>query len=333
MRSVLLFIAFVLSVNSQALQVEVHDPVMTKEGDYYYAFSTGPGITIYQSEDMINWRRTGRIFETEPSWARKDIPEFMGHLWAPDVFYKNGRYFVYYSASAFGKNTSAIGVASTPTLNPDSENYQWIDHGNILQSVPGRDDWNAIDAAIIEDDQGNIWMSFGSFWSGLKMVKLDPSMTKIAQPEVWHHIASRLPAVPSKIEEAGRGAIEAPFIFKHEDYYYLFVSFDLCCRKENSTYKIMVGRSKSITGPYVDANDVQLNQGGGTLVLQGNENWTAVGHNSVYHFDGQDFLVTHAYETADNHLQKLHILPLTWQDGWPVVDPRDLDRRTTNLIE
>lgn len=330
----LFLVVFVFSCSTAlAIQVEVHDPVMAKEGDFYYVFSTGPGITMYQSSDLVNWKRVGRIFATEPDWAKSVAPGFNGHLWAPDIFEKDGKFYLYYSVSAFGKNTSGMGVTVNETLDPDSPDYRWEDQGLVLESVPNRDHWNAIDPAIVEDEQGNAWMSFGSFWEGLKLVKLDPSLTRVAEPQEWHSLAKR-PSDPNAPDDsAGTGAIEAPYIFRKGDWYYLFVSFDLCCRRENSTYNVRVGRSKSVTGPYMDRDGVPLLQGGGTLVLEGNERWTAVGHNSAYTIDGQDWLVLHAYETADKHLQKLRILPIEWDEGWPVVDPADLDRRTTTLIE
>ena len=268
-----------LSCSAEAIQVEVHDPVMAKEGDFYYVFSTGPGITIYQSTDRLNWRRTGRVFETEPAWARDVAPGFAGHLWAPDIFEKDGRFYLFYSVSAFGKNTSGMGVAVTETLDPSSPEYGWVDRGLVLQSVPNRDHWNAIDPAIVEDESGNFWMSFGSFWEGLKLVKLDPSLTSLAEPEEWYSLAKRPGDPNAQDAEPGTGAIEAPYIFRKGDWYYLFVSFDLCCRKEGSTYNIRVGRSKSVAGPYVDRDGTSLLKGGGTLVLEGNEHWTAVGHN------------------------------------------------------
>jgi len=101
----------------------------------------------------------------------------------------------------------------------------------------------------------------------------------------------------------------------------------------DSTYKIMVGRSKSVTGPYVDKDGKPMLEGGGSLVLGGNEDWVALGHNAAYSFDDKDYLVFHAYETADNGLQKLRILPIRWEDDWPVVDPADLNRLSTELIE
>ena len=244
-----------------AKQVEVHDPVMTKEGDTYYVFSTGPGITYYESKDLTNWKLTGRVFKDEPSWAKRISPSFDGHLWAPDVYEKNGKFYLYYSVSAFGKNTSAIGVTVNETLDPSSPDYKWIDYGIVVESVPERDDWNAIDPAIIEDDNGTPWMSFGSFWGGLKLVQLDDDMVRLAKPEKWHHIASR--------PNTEHGPIEAPYIFKKNGYYYLFVSFDKCCRGVESTYNVRVGRSKNIEGPYLDQQGRSMVDGGGSLVIEG----------------------------------------------------------------
>jgi arabinan endo-1,5-alpha-L-arabinosidase len=93
----------------------------------------------------------------------------------------------------------------------------------------------------------------------------------------------------------------------------------------------MAGRSRSVTGPYVDRDGTPMLEGGGTLVLEGNDDWVALGHNAAYSWDGRDWLVFHAYETADNGKQKLRILPMAWEDGWPVADAEDLNRRTTEL--
>ena len=316
---------------ASADQVEVHDPVMAREGDKYYVFSTGPGITIYESSDLKRWTWVGRVFDGEPVWARDAVPGFTGHLWAPDVFEKDGVYYLYYSVSAFGKNTSAIGVATNRTLDPSSPDYAWSDLGSILQSVPNRDQWNAIDPAIIEDEDGRSWMSFGSFWDGLMLVKLKPDLIGLAEPQEWHGLARRPKDPTTPDDDPGEGAIEAPYIFHKDGWYYLFVSFDKCCRGKDSTYKIMVGRSKSVTGPYVDRDGTPMMQGGGTLVLEGDDDWVALGHNAAYTFDDHDLLVFHAYETADNARQKLRILPIHWDGGWPLADPGDLNRHATEL--
>ncbi len=315
-----------------AVQVEVHDPVMAREGDSWYVFSTGPGITIYQSNDLVHWKWVGRAFEGEPGWARQVVPGFSGHLWAPDIFEKDGRYYLYYSVSAFGKNTSAIGVTVNQTLDPASPDYRWVDHGIVVQSVPNRDDWNAIDPAVIVDQEGIPWLSFGSFWDGLKLVRLSDDLLSLAAPQEWHSLAKR-PRDPGVADaDPGEGAIEAPYIFFHDGWYYLFVSFDKCCRRMESTYNIRVGRSRDVRGPYLDKDGKSMLMGGGSLVLGGDDDWVALGHNAAYSFDGNDFLVFHAYETADNAVQKLRILPISWKDGWPEVDAADLNRRQTELI-
>ena len=316
---------------AQAKQVEVHDPVMAKEGDTYYVFSTGPGITYYQSKDMVNWQLAGRVFKDEPSWAQRIAPGFSGHLWAPDIIQKDGKFYLYYSVSAFGKNTSAIGVTVNKTLDPKSKDYLWVDQGIVLQSVPERDDWNAIDPAIIQDENKQYWMSFGSFWAGLKLVKLDDDLTRLAQPQEWHSIAARPRNPDASIEGDKNGAIEAPYIFHKNNYYYLFVSFDKCCRGASSDYNVRVGRAKSVGGPYLDKDGKDLMKGGGSLVMQGNKDWPGLGHNAAYSFDGQDYLVLHAYEAADKGIQKLRILPMSWDKGWPVVDPAELNSRITHL--
>ncbi len=307
-----------------ASQVSIHDPVMAKEGDTYYLFSTGPGITFYSSEDMKHWQLEGRVFPGNPVWAKDVAKTFDGHIWAPDIVEKDGKYYLYYSVSAFGKNTSAMGVTVNETLNPDSPDYQWKDQGIVLQSVPNRDLWNAIDPNIVFDDQGTPWMSFGSFWGGLKLVKLNPNMTEIAEPQEWYDIAKRERSVLIDDASAGPAEIEGPFIFKKDDYYYLFVSWGKCCRGVDSTYKIMVGRSKDVTGPYLDKQGKDLAKGGGSLVLDGNKAWPGLGHNSAYTFDGKDYLVFHAYEAADDGLQKLKILEIHWKNQWPTVDEDDL---------
>jgi arabinan endo-1,5-alpha-L-arabinosidase len=337
MKSVLSTVAFALGVAAltacAAKEVSVHDPVMAKEGDTYYVFSTGPGITFYSSTNMKDWTPEGRVFKDQPVWARKAAPSFDGHIWAPDVHFKNGKYYLYYSVSGFGKNTSGIGVTVNKTLNPRSPDYRWEDKGMVLQSVPLRDDWNAIDPNIVEDGKGNTWMTFGSFWSGLKLVKLNAELTGLAEPQEWHAIASRSRGKPVATTEAGADEIEAPFIFRKGDYYYLFASFGLCCRKGDSTYHVVVGRAREVTGPYTDKAGVDMLKGGGSLLIAGDKDWKGLGHNSAYTMDGKDYLVLHAYETADNYLQKLKIMEMKWDaNGWPQVDQADLNKyRSTQL--
>ncbi|WP_337842651.1 arabinan endo-1,5-alpha-L-arabinosidase [Rheinheimera sp.] len=314
-------------------QVSIHDPVLAKQNGQYFLYSTGPGITFYQSADLQHWTLAGRVFATEPDWAKQVAPGFNGHLWAPDIFHFQGKYYLFYSVSAFGKNTSAIGVTVSKSLNPADAEYGWTDQGIVLQSVPERDLWNAIDPAVILDEAGEPWMSFGSFWAGLKLVRLDQSLTKVAQPEQWVTLAKANRPWPLADTEPGPAELEAPFIYQKEGYYYLFVSYGKCCRGKDSTYHMVVGRSKSLQGPYLDKDGKPMTEGGGTVLLKGTPDWPGLGHNSVYRLDGKDYLVFHAYEQADNGLQKLKITALDWQDGWPVVNPQDWLNYQSQLIQ
>ncbi len=332
-RTIFCLISLALSIHSQAAQVSVHDPVMAKEGNTYYLFSTGPGITFYSSSNMKDWQPEGRIFAVEPSWARAVAPGFNDHIWAPDIQFHHGKYYLYYSVSGFGKNASGIGVTINKTLNPRSPDYRWEDQGLVLQSVPGRDAWNAIDPNIITDSKGAGWMSFGSFWSGIKLVKLNDNWTQLAQPQEWRALAQRARPALSSDETAGPAEIEAPFIYKKGEYYYLFVSWGLCCRGAASTYHLAVGRAKEVSGPYLDKSGTDMAQGGGSILLMGNKAWKGVGHNSAYQFEGKDYLVLHAYETADKYLQKLKIMEMQWdKEQWPMVDPHDLDNYQSTLL-
>ncbi len=300
--------------------ISVHDPVIIRQDGIYYLFCTGQGITGFSSVDKKHWKQLKPVFDKDPVWAVNAVPGFKGHIWAPDISFQNGQYYLYYAVSAFGKNTSCIGLATNPTLDPLAKNFKWTDHGKVIQSVPNRDMWNAIDPNLILDENKTPWLSFGSFWNGMKLVKLDSTLTAIAQPEEWYTIAARKRDFTIPDSMAGDAAIEAPFIYKHGLFYYLFVSFDYCCRGEKSTYKMVVGRSEKVMGPYKDKEGTLMNQGGGSIVLEGDKNWYGVGHNAVAEFDGIDYLVFHAYDAADKGRSKLRIEKLDWKNEWPVVD-------------
>lgn len=304
-------------------QTPVHDPVMIKEKGTYYLFCTGYGISVFSSKDMKTWRKEKPVFATPPQWAIEKVPGYNGHNWAPDISYHNGLFYLYYSVSAFGKNTSCIGVAVNKTLNPTSPDFGWKDLGKVIQSVPGRDDWNAIDPNLIVDDKKNPWLSFGSFWSGIKIFKLDSTFTRPAEPPMWHSIAAK-PRTPVVIDSsAGNGAIEAPFIFKKGKYYYLFVSWDYCCRGEKSNYKVVIGRSETVTGPYLDKTGKPMQKNGGSLFIEGDtKEWFGIGHSAVFTDDnGIDYFIAHGYDGLDNGRPKLIIKKLNWnKEGWPVVN-------------
>ncbi|MEO6283737.1 MAG: arabinan endo-1,5-alpha-L-arabinosidase [Dyadobacter sp.] len=306
--------------DSLQMNIPVHDPVMMRQDGIYYIFATGRGISTWSSKDMKSWKKENPVFSSPPEWAVKAVSGFKGHIWAPDISYFNGTYYLYYSISTFGKNRSCIGLATNKTLDPKSKDYLWTDHGKVIESIPGRDEWNAIDPNLVLGNDQKPWLTFGSFWNGIKLVKLqDDAKTISTDPQQWFTIASVPRSQPGNDSTAGNGAIEAPFIFKKGNFYYLFASYDYCCRGEKSTYKMRIGRSEKLSGPYLDKTGTPMTKGGGTLLLQGDSDWHGVGHNAVYTFDGTDFLIFHGYDAKDKGRSKLLVKELDWTDGWPIV--------------
>lgn len=303
--------------------LRVHDPVMMRQGDTFYIFCTGGGrrsgiIPIRCSKDLHNWQRCGSVFDRLPEWATQEIPEARG-AWAPDISFFNGRYHIYYSVSTFGKNNSAIGLVTNKTLDPNSPDYKWEDQGRVLRSTEGRDDWNAIDGNLVLEGTDKAWLCWGSFWGGIKMRRIDRATGKFSREDTTLYSLASRPRAGAHQTPPTEGAIEAPFIVKHKDYWYLFVSFDFCCRGAKSTYKIMVGRAKSVTGPYVDREGKAMTKGGGTLVLEATTpDWRGPGHCAVVQDTSGDYLVFHAYHGQTGR-SELKISTIVWEDGWPKV--------------
>jgi arabinan endo-1,5-alpha-L-arabinosidase len=293
----------------------VHDPSMVEQGSTYYLFSTGDpagnigngNIQIRTSTDLRHWSYRGTVFGNIPTWVT-DATGPIPNLWAPDISYYRGLYHLYYAGSTFGTTNSVIGLATNTTLNLASPAYHWVDQGLVVRSTTA-DDWNAIDPNLALDAQGKPWLAFGSFWSGIKLVALNPQSGKPA---------SQHPPLDSLAFRPGSNAIEAPFIIYRRPYNYLFVSFDLCCRGVNSTYRIMVGRASHITGPYLDRAGQRMDQGGGTQLLASNGYERGPGGQSVV-WDGRaDLLVYHYYDARDNGNPKVQVRRLFWSaDGWP----------------
>ncbi|HUE82051.1 MAG TPA: arabinan endo-1,5-alpha-L-arabinosidase [Pyrinomonadaceae bacterium] len=290
---------------------QVHDPTVIKDGDVYYLFSTRAGIAIRCSKDLLDWRLCGDVFAHLPQWAVEDVQGLRG-LWAPDISFFNRKYHLYYSVSTFGSNRSSIGLTINETLDPTNSRYRWVDQGKIISSY-ATDDWNAIDPNLVLDEAGVPWLSFGSFWGGIKMRRIDPATGKLsARDNTLYSLASR-PRGPDL-----HGAIEAPAIIRKNGHYYLFVSFDFCCRGVNSTYNIRVGRSLRVTGPYIDQGGKPMVEGGGTLLLTGGDRWRGPGHCAILQDKDGEKLVYHAYDANARGASTLQIKRLSWDaDGWP----------------
>ena len=294
----------------------VHDPAIIRQGSTYYVFSTNgrPGslIPIRCSTDLLHWRVCGHVFDKLPEWTVKEIPRARAP-WAPDISSYAGRYHLYYAISTFGSNESVIGLATNRTLDPQSPDYRWLDEGMVLRSNK-QDNWNAIDPNFAMDRDGRAWLDWGSFWSGIKMRRIDPATGKVSADDGTLYSLARRPR-----PDGTGGAIEAPFLFRHGGYWYLFVSFDQCCRGANSTYRVVAGRSRKITGPYVDRDGKPMMEGGGTPVISSTSGrWRGPGHEAVLHDGSADYLVFHAYR-ASNGGSALQISTIQWDHGWPKV--------------
>ena len=296
----------------------VHDPCIIKQGATYHLFCTSqasekPGLIHWRtSPDLVDWTLVGAVMPTLPDWAQKEVPGTRG-AWAPDISLIGGRYHLYYALSTFGKNRSVIALQTTATLDRADPAFGWRDDGVVLASRSS-DDFNAIDPNIVATADGRVWMSFGSFWSGLKLVEIDPATGK-----------PKSGASPTALATRPRpDAIEAPYIIERQGWFYLFASFDFCCRGADSSYYTVVGRSKDVAGPYVDRAGKAMMKEGGLIVLHADldpaKRFKGPGHVAILRDGGRDYIVYHAYDARKAGIPTLRIQPLAWtDDGWPVA--------------
>lgn len=293
----------------QGTGISTHDPsTIHKENGLYWYFSTGNGIQAVSSPDLRNWKMEKPIFErgTWPKWIDSTVTGFKGHFWAPDVIRMNGRYYLYYSCSTFGAATSAIGVATSPTLNPQSPNYRWTDQGMVVKSKV-RADVNAIDPGLMRDTDGRVYLVYGSFHGGIGAAEID-TLTGKAKTEI------------KKVAGGRESDWEAPALVKEGQYYYLFVNNGFCCKGLNSTYYIVVGRSENPLGPFIDQTGKDLTAGGGTVVLRTDKQYIGPGHVGLLRESGRNLVSIHYYDADDRGRSKLGIRQLKYRSGWPVLE-------------
>jgi arabinan endo-1,5-alpha-L-arabinosidase len=284
-----------------------HDPTLIEASGRFYLFHTGGGMGLgaKTSSDFMSWENASTVFPTNPSWIAPLVPG-VSNLWAPDVSYFGGQYHLYYSASTFGENRSCIGHATRAALDSGS----WTDQGRVICSnVDTNDNWNAIDPNLVLDQSGMPYLSFGSFWSGIKMIPLDMTGARMG---------TAAPIALANRPNNG-GALEAPVIVRRCGYYYLFTSWDRCCQGVDSTYNIRVARATSVTGPYADKAGTASAQGGGTLVVQGDTRWKGPGHNTILFRGNSAYNVYHSYDANAAGRVTLRISEIAWDaDGWPI---------------
>lgn len=292
-----------------------------RQGSTYYLFSTDAGgaisghLPIRCSADKLNWQLCGAVFNQIPAWVQAAVPGISG-LWAPDISFFDGLYHLYYAGSLFATNTSVIGLATNSTLDPSDPAYQWVDQGEVLSSSSA-DDFNSIDPTILIDSDGSIWLTYGSYWTGIKQRQIDPTTGKlVAANSTIYSLATR-PGVQFN-------PIEGSSLVHKENYYYLFVSFDDCCNPDpfKDTYRIMFGRGASPHGPFSDMKGTDMMQGGGTQLLAGNgATWNAPGGETVYlEPQNGDLITFHALHLPDGAAY-VFVNSLTWTNGWPQIQP------------
>jgi len=299
------------TINPLKGDIRVHDPVMIKEGKTYSVFHTGRGISIKTSNDKITWRNAGRVFDrnTLPAWHKEDIPAQDGSLWAPDIHYANGKYYLYYSVSAWMSFNSSIGLATNTTLDSTLPAYRWKDEGKVIDSRNGGEGVNTIDPNAFRDNDGRLWLFYGSYKAGLRLVELNPVTGKLLNEQA--------PQPTTITTSLGEGV----FVIKGGGYYYIFASRGRCCAGMNSTYQIVMGRSKNIKGPYLNKEGKSWVDNNYSLFLAGDSTEPGRGHNGFFTDGDTTFIVYHAYTRSAGGASLLNIKPLyVDEDAWPTLD-------------
>ena len=298
--------------------LDVHDPALLTggPGEKWYVFASGKpdkgGGTIdirTSADNGRTWAYDGTIWDAMPAWTTGTVPG-ANNMWAPAIHEHGGTYYLYYAVSTIGKNNSVIGLATNTTLDRSDPAYRWVDQGKVVRSLPASD-FNAIDPEVVEDGGGTPWLVFGSYWTGIQMVQLEYPSGKRSADKQRRHLADRKIAL---------SAVEAPSIVRHDGWYYLFTSWDRCCVGVDSTYRIVVGRSEAVTGPYVDRDGRALTDGGGSTVLKSSGDRIGPGGESV----SGGVVAYHYYDGTAAGVPRLGLRTLAWDDdGWPTLAPGD----------
>jgi len=287
----------------------MHDPSTVIQADgKFYVYATGNGLPAFVSDDGWTWRRSGSVMQAVP--GGRPGPDVIArggnNSWAPDVIRVGDRYFLYYAAPGT-QPKAAIGLLIGKTLDPSSPDYKWEDGGPVVWS-DGVEDSNAIDPGVLRDPtNGTLWLTYGSYFGYIRLVELDPKTGKRLHPE-------RKP-VNIAINS------EASIMIFREGWYYLLVTHGSCCAGGNSSYNIRMGRSKKVTGPFIDNMGVDMMQGGGKLFAGSSGRHIGPGHFGLLDLgDGvQKFSCHYESDLDRGGASVLDIRPLLWRDGWPVA--------------
>jgi arabinan endo-1,5-alpha-L-arabinosidase len=287
----------------------MHDPSTVIEADgKFYVYATGNGLPAFASDDGWTWHRRGPVMQAVP--GGKPGPDVIArggnNSWAPDIIRSGDKYFLYYAAPG-AQPKAAVGLLVGRTVDPASPDYKWEDAGPVVWS-DGVEDSNAIDPGVMRDPtDGRMWLTYGSYFGYIRLVELDPKTGKRLHPE-------------AKPVNVGINSEASVMIF-HDGWYYLLVTHGSCCGGGNSTYNIRMGRSRKVTGPFVDNMGIDMLQGGGKLFAGSSGRHIGVGHFGLLDLgDGvQKFSCHYESDLDRGGISVLDIRPLLWRDGWPVA--------------
>ena len=308
-----------------------HDPSMVRFEDGYALMSTNNNLQLWTSEDAYTWQNHKSTVSGVPQWAYTYAPKTEG-IWAPDIFYMNGEYRVYYCVSEFGKRNSAIGYQATTSIMPGTTGYGWKDHGHVFHTKDGTDKYNAIDADVVKDTEGNYWMAFGSFGLGIQLIKLDAqSGYQASDDKTVYNIARRT-------SKASNGAEEGPSLIEHGGQYFLFTAWDICCQQgadiEKTTYKTAYGRADNVTGPYVDRAGYNMATGGGTILLERYGRYVGPGGGEAFQDLNRVRFVHHYYDLNGDKYNHIHIRDVVFtEDNWAEMGQPFLGRYLSAEVE
>jgi hypothetical protein len=300
-----------LAIPAAALdgQTGIHDPAtVTAFNGRYYTWGTGNGMPGLVSDDGWTWQQGTPLMSGLPGGKAGPAVLARGgnNTWAPDVIHVGDKVFVYYSAPA-QQPRSAVGLLVGRSLDPQSPEYGWTDGGPVVWS-DGVEDSNAIDPGVLLDrTDGRMWLTYGSYFGYIRLVELDPKTGQRRYPD--------RPAIDVAINS------EASILIQHDDWYYLLVTHGSCCAGANSTYNIRVGRSRKVTGPYLDNMGIDMLEGGGKLFAGSRGRHIGPGHFGLLDLgDGvQKFSLHYEADLDRGGSSVLDIRPLLWHDGWPVA--------------
>ena len=298
-RTVLFLIAlclYVLPSNAQVGNPYIHDPstIAACEGKYY-TFGTGGGGLI-----------------SEDGWSWHSGAERPGGGAAPDVLKIGDRYLIIYGATGgglFGGHNGRILTMWNKTLDPKSPDFHFTTPIEVASS-DGMEDCDAIDPSLLLDPTtGRLWATYGTYFGSIRLIELDPTTGERVKGNVEKDIAIDC---------------EASDLIYRDGWYYLLGTHGTCCDGVNSTYNIVVGRSRTVEGPYIDNVGRDMRNGGGRMVIAAGDRVCGPGHFGRTVIDeGVEVMSCHYEADFDRSGRSvLGIRPLLWRNGWPVAGRR-----------